>query len=155
MALDNSVVAESFETSTSWDRCETLCHNVKQTIDKECAHHGIKYYVISHRVTQTYDAGCCIYFYFGFNHSDLKDPVHTFEEIETKARQEILASGGSISHHHGVGKIRSMWYSQTVSDVGVQLFKAAKRELDPNNIFAVGNLIEEEPLCTGIVKAKL
>ncbi|XP_063705725.1 alkyldihydroxyacetonephosphate synthase [Culicoides brevitarsis] len=144
MALDYSVVAESFETSTSWDRCESLCRNVRQTIDKECLQHGIKHYVVSHRVTQTYDAGCCIYFYFGFNYSDLRDPVHTFEVIEGKARDEILASGGSISHHHGVGKIRSKWYPQTISNVGVNLFKAAKRELDPKNVFAVGNLVTED-----------
>lgn len=157
MALDYSVVAESFETSTSWDRCESLCRNVRHTLDKECARHGIKYYVVSHRVTQTYDAGCCIYFYFGFNYSDLRDPVHTFEVIEGKARDEILASGGSISHHHGVGKIRSKWYPQTISNVGVNLFKAAKKELDPKNVFAVGNLVTDD--CnisqTHEVKAKL
>lgn len=34
IALDYSVVAESFETSTSWDRCETLCRNVKFCIEK-------------------------------------------------------------------------------------------------------------------------
>uniref|UniRef100_A0A6E8VIU2 Alkylglycerone-phosphate synthase n=1 Tax=Anopheles coluzzii TaxID=1518534 RepID=A0A6E8VIU2_ANOCL len=141
LALDYSIVAESFETSVSWDRCEALCTNVKSCVRKECAKHNIQHYLISCRVTQTYDAGACVYFYFGFNHAGFSNPVTIYEEIENKARDEILASGGSISHHHGVGKIRSRWYPQSVSDVGVQLYKATKRELDPNNIFAAGNLI--------------
>uniref|UniRef100_A0A182NCQ5 Alkylglycerone-phosphate synthase n=1 Tax=Anopheles dirus TaxID=7168 RepID=A0A182NCQ5_9DIPT len=141
LALDYSIVAESFETSVSWDRCEALCINVKSCVRKECAKHNIQHYLISCRVTQTYDAGACVYFYFGFNHAGFSNPVTIYEEIENKARDEILASGGSISHHHGVGKIRSRWYPQSVSAVGVQLYKATKRELDPNNIFAAGNLI--------------
>ena len=95
-------------------------------------------------MTQTYDAGACVYFYFGFNYVGHKNPVHTYEVIENNAREEILSSGGSLSHHHGVGKLRSRWYAQSVSTVGVNLYKATKQELDPNNIFAVGNLIHDE-----------
>lgn len=110
---------------------------------QECEKLGIIYYLISCRVTQTYDAGACVYFYFGFNYSQIKDPVETYEHIESVAREEILLNGGSISHHHGVGKLRARWYPQSVSGVGVNLFKAAKNELDPKNIFAAGNLLPE------------
>ena len=34
------------------------------------------------RVTQTYDAGACVYFYFGFNYRGIPNPVETYEEIE-------------------------------------------------------------------------
>lgn len=95
-------------------------------------------------MTQTYDAGACVYFYFGFNYSHIEDPVETYEHIESAARTEILLNGGSISHHHGVGKLRSKWYPQSVSSVGVGLYKAAKTELDPKNVFAAGNLLPEE-----------
>ncbi|XP_055586709.1 alkyldihydroxyacetonephosphate synthase [Uranotaenia lowii] len=145
LALEYSVVAESFETSVSWDRCETLCTNVKSRVKKECAKYNINHYLVSCRVTQSYDAGACVYFYFGFNHSGFSDPVHVYETIENHAREEILSSGGSISHHHGVGKIRSRWYPQTVSETGVQLYRATKNELDPKNIFAVGNFL---PACS-------
>ena len=53
------------------------------------------------RVTQAYDAGACVYFYLAFNYTGISDPLHTFEEIETAAREAILSSGGSLSHHHG------------------------------------------------------
>lgn len=60
------------------------------------------------------------------------------------AREEILAVGGSISHHHGVGKVRARWYPQQVSEVGVKLYELAKEKLDPQNIFANGNLLHKK-----------
>lgn len=101
----------------------------------------IKYYFISCRVTQTYDTGCCIYFYLGFNWGNFEDPVAVFEHLETLARTEILKSGGSLSHHHGVGKIRSKFYVNQVSDMGAELYKVVKNYFDPQNIFGVGNIL--------------
>ncbi|XP_054284492.1 alkyldihydroxyacetonephosphate synthase-like [Macrosteles quadrilineatus] len=140
LALEYGIVAESFETSVPWDNTLMLCRNVKHRIAQECKALGIQYYLISCRVTQTYDAGCCVYFYFGFNWRGLADPVGSYELIEERARDEIVACGGSISHHHGVGKLRRRWYPQTVSQLGVELFSTFKNQLDPKNIFANGNL---------------
>lgn len=127
-----------------WDRAVTLVKNVKQTVAEECRRIGITHFIINSRVTQTYDAGCVIYFYLGFNHSKLGDPVAIHHDIETKARDEIIACGGSISHHHGVGKLRRKWYPSTVSNVGVNLYLATKQELDPKNIFATNNLVQSK-----------
>lgn len=67
-----------------------------------------------------------------------------------------FVKGGSISHHHGVGKIRSQWYKQSVSQLGVNLFKSAKIELDPKNIFGLGNLLpEDEKIDFNKLNAKL
>ena len=102
---------------------------------------SIKHFLISCRVTQTYDTGCCVYFYLGFNWNNQKDPVTIFEHLETMAREEILKAGGSLSHHHGVGKIRSKFYKDQVSDFGVKLFSVVKQCVDPENIFGVGNIL--------------
>jgi len=32
--------------------------------------------------------------------------VKVYSDIEDGAREEIMKNGGSISHHHGVGKLR-------------------------------------------------
>ncbi|XP_076171542.1 alkyldihydroxyacetonephosphate synthase isoform X2 [Ptiloglossa arizonensis] len=144
LGLEFYVLAESFETSVSWKRALPLCRNVKSRVARECYAHGIEQYFISCRVTQTYDAGCCVYFYMAFNYKNLLDPVETYETIEHAAREEILANGGSLSHHHGIGKLRSCFYSDAVGEVGVSLYRAAKLHLDPHNIFAAGNL---DPNC--------
>ncbi|KAM7342135.1 alkyldihydroxyacetonephosphate synthase isoform 2-T2 [Cochliomyia hominivorax] len=144
LALLYEIVAESFETSVPWDRCHALCKHVKRRIELECHAKSIHHFSISCRVTQTYDAGACVYFYFAFNYKGFSNPVELFEQIENSARDEILACGGSLSHHHGVGKIRSQWYTKTITETGANLYKATKQQLDPKNIFATGNLLPEE-----------
>ncbi|RWS24281.1 alkyldihydroxyacetonephosphate synthase-like protein [Leptotrombidium deliense] len=144
LGLEYGVVAESFETSVPWDRCLQLCENVKDTIRREVKKYSIKKPVlITCRVTQTYDAGACVYFYFAFNYMDEKhlNAVEVYEAIETCARQEILNCGGSLSHHHGVGKIRKKWLEQCVSDTGLGMMRAVKQFVDPQNIFGNGNLM--------------
>ncbi|CAG9584880.1 unnamed protein product [Danaus chrysippus] len=144
LALDYDIVAESFETSVSWERTLALCKNTKERVRKECRDRNIQEYIISCRLTQTYDAGCCIYFYFAFKTDLSMDAVRMYEDIEEAARDEIIANGGSISHHHGVGKLRKKWYTQTVSEPGRRLLLATKKALDPDNIFALGNMAYDQ-----------
>lgn len=100
--------------------------------------------MVSCRVTQVYDSGACVYFYMGFPRGewDLEQALHTYDQIETAARNEVIACGGNISHHHGVGKKRQKWLEKQVSPLGVSLYRAVKQQLDPKNIFAIGNLME-------------
>ena len=94
--FDLKVVGESFETSVPWNKCAQLCSNVKSVVTNECEKRGIKFFAISSRVTQTYDAGACVYFYFGFKHSSYEDALRVYEEIEKRARDEILVSGEGL-----------------------------------------------------------
>ncbi|XP_072753587.1 alkylglycerone-phosphate synthase [Anoplolepis gracilipes] len=141
LGLEFNVLAESFETSVSWNRALSLCRNVKSRVARDCHARGVRKYFISCRVTQTYDAGCCIYFYMAISYLGLENPVETYEAVEHAAREEILANGGSLSHHHGVGKIRASFYPEAVGEAGVSLYRATKVHLDPHNIFAAGNLV--------------
>lgn len=143
LALEFNVLAESFETSVSWNCTLSLCRNVKSRVARDCHARGIRKYFISCRVTQTYDAGCCVYFYMAINYVGLENPVEAYEAIERAAREEILASGGSLSHHHGVGKLRASFYPEAVGEAGVSLYRATKAHLDPHNIFAAGNMDAE------------
>lgn len=93
-------------------------------------------------MTQNYSTGACVYFYFGFDYSFLGEDraAATYEEIETDARDVIIEMGGSLSHHHGVGKIRERWMPQAISPVGVDIMKKFKLSVDPKNVFCAGNL---------------
>uniref|UniRef100_A0A1I8P8Q1 Alkylglycerone-phosphate synthase n=1 Tax=Stomoxys calcitrans TaxID=35570 RepID=A0A1I8P8Q1_STOCA len=141
LGLQHDIVAESFETSVPWDRCARLCENVKKRVVLESHARSVMHFSISCRVTQTYDAGACVYFYYAFNMKGFENPVELFEQIEDAAREEMIMEGGSISHHHGVGKLRAHWFEKTVTKTGAELFKATKNRLDPKNIFAAGNLL--------------
>ena len=116
-------------------------------------------------MTQVYDVGAAIYFYFGFNYGSMNvlEAIKIYEELESIARDEILASGGSLSHHHGVGKIRKKWLPAVLTANSIQVnfvsyiharlnwiylefihqqvLRAMKNTIDPQNIMAAGNLI--------------
>uniref|UniRef100_A0A3Q2H3K5 Alkylglycerone-phosphate synthase n=1 Tax=Equus caballus TaxID=9796 RepID=A0A3Q2H3K5_HORSE len=142
LGLEYYVLGESFETSAPWDRVVDLCRNVKERITRECKEKGVQFAPLSTcRVTQTYDAGACVYFYFAFNYRGISDPLTVFEQTEAAAREEILANGGSLSHHHGVGKLRKQWLKESISDVGFGMLKSVKEYVDPNNIFGSRNLL--------------
>jgi len=66
--------------------------------------------------------------------------------VEEAARDTILKCGGSVSHHHGVGKLRKKWMSETVSPAGLTLLKGLKKAIDPKNIFVAGNLVDADAL---------
>uniref|UniRef100_A0A0B8RYL8 Alkylglycerone-phosphate synthase n=1 Tax=Philothamnus irregularis TaxID=1899461 RepID=A0A0B8RYL8_9SAUR len=142
LGMDYYIIGESFETSVPWDRVVDLCKNVKERMTRECKEKGVQFPPFATcRVTQMYDSGACVYFYLGFNYRGISDPVRVYEEIETAAREEILANGGSLSHHHGVGKLRKHWLKECVSDVGYGMLKSIKQFVDPNNIFGNGSLL--------------
>ena len=96
---------------------------------------------VSCRVTQTYHSGACVYFYYGFVYEGLEDPLAAFHAVEIAARDEVIANGGSISHHHGVGKVRKRWLAQTVTDIGVDMIRAVKERVDPENVFGSNNIL--------------
>jgi len=134
------IVAESFETSAPWDRVEEICAAVERALASECAARGVAGTpYLSYRVTQTYHAGVCIYFTMAFSGRGLADSGEAFHDVEQRLRQVILDHGGSLSHHHGVGKIRQPFLPQVHSDTGLELIRASKRAVDPGNIFGIGN----------------
>lgn len=138
--MDHWVIAESFETSVPWSKLTTMVDNVKRRVLQEHKAHGLPGLpFITARVTQVYDTGACVYFYFAFSYKGLANPTHTFHEIENVAREEILRSGGSLSHHHGVGKLRQHFMHQILSPAALQMHDALKKAVDPQNIFGAGN----------------
>ncbi len=90
---------------------------------------------------QIYDTGAVVYVYFGFQTQGLSDPLTTYTLIEDAARDEIMKHGGSISHHHGVGKLRKKFMNRSIGSTGVAMLKGLKDTVDPTNIFATGNLV--------------
>jgi alkyldihydroxyacetonephosphate synthase len=134
------ILGETFETSIAWDQILAVTSAVQQRIAQECDERGIagKPY-LAYRVTQTYHTGVCIYFTMGFSGKGLEKPVETYHEVESALRQIIIDHGGSLSHHHGIGKIRKKFLKQVQSPNSIEVMRHAKKAMDPNNIFAVGN----------------
>ena len=136
------VIGETFETSVPWDKIHDVCRAVTEMVAKKHQEFNLpaKSY-ISYRITQTYHTGVCIYFMYGFYAKGISSPEKIFSKIEHELRQTILNNGGSISHHHGVGKLRMGFMKDILSPASIEMLKNLKRATDPNNIFGIQNNI--------------
>jgi alkyldihydroxyacetonephosphate synthase len=143
--LQYHVIGETFETTVPWSKINEVCTAVVQEVEEQHQRYGLpgKSY-ISHRITQCYHSGVCIYFTYGFYGKGVERPDRVLHEIEHSLRKVILAHGGSISHHHGVGKIRQEFLPQMLSPASIELLKQTKQTLDPQNIFGIRNNIFTE-----------
>ena len=135
--LQHNILGESFETSVPWSQAQDLVDRVKRAIYQ--AHDERKLPgrpFVSCRVTQIYETGCCIYFYMAFYAKGVADAVGAYHEIESVARKEVIAAGGSISHHHGVGKLRLPFVNDIMSPAMQAWREQMKFALDPQGVFA-------------------
>ncbi len=134
------IIAESFETSCAWSDALKICDNVKKVLRDEYTKRGLpgKPFVTS-RITQVYRTGVAIYFYFGFYYKGVENPSEVYLELENIAREEILRCGGSLSHHHGIGKIREQYLPEIMSETALKWKQEIKHGLDPQNVFGAGN----------------
>lgn len=140
LTFEHWAIAESFETSVPWSRALELYERVRARVFSEHERRrlpGKPFF--SGRITQVYPTGVCIYFYMGFYAKGVEDPVRQYSEMEHAAREEILASGGSLSHHHGVGKIRQDFLKDIYSEGALAFSREVKRAVDPENLFGVAN----------------
>jgi alkyldihydroxyacetonephosphate synthase len=135
--LRHHILAESFETSVPWSQAQELVDRVKARIYAAHDERGLPGRpFVSCRITQVYETGCCVYFYMAFYAKGVEDAVGAYHEIEAEARREVIAAGGSISHHHGVGKLRLPFVSDIMSPAMIAWREQMKSALDPDGIFA-------------------
>jgi alkyldihydroxyacetonephosphate synthase len=139
------IIGETYETTVPWSKIHDVCAAVERTVNEEHAAYnfpGTPY--TSPRLTQMYHTGVCIYFTHGFYHKGVEDPEEKFAAMEQKIRAAIMDAGGSISHHHGVGKLRKNFMGRTMSPSGARVLRDIKRNVDPENIFGVRNNVLAE-----------
>ena len=138
--LTHHILGESFETAVPWRQVNLVCEQVKATIARLHEKHDLPGRpFVSFRITQLYTTGVCIYFYFGFYYKGVEDPLAIYRELEDAARDTILQYGGSLSHHHGVGKIRQQFLPEIMSYPALKMIEGTKQALDPKNIFGCNN----------------
>ena len=139
-ALSYHLMGESFETFAPWSKANNIINAVEKRILDEHRNRCLPGKpFLGCRVTQLYDEGACLYFYLCMSYKNVPDPMKTFSEIETAARKDILDQGGSLSHHHGVGKVRASFMPLLKSKVFQDVQHKMKEGLDPDNIFGARN----------------
>ena len=137
---DYHIIGETYETTVPWSRIQEVCDAVAEramAMHREFGLPGNAY--VSPRITQLYHTGVCIYFTHGFSAKGAEHPDRIFAQIEHAMRETIMAHGGSISHHHGIGKLRRDFIAQTLTPASVELLREVKEGVDPGNVFGIAN----------------
>ena len=109
-ALELAIAAESFETTVAWPALRACVARVRAAVT--AAHAAARLPgvpLVSARVTQLYAEGACVYFYVATATHGLSAAAagRAHRALETAARAAAVRAGGTVSHHHGVGKLRA------------------------------------------------
>jgi alkyldihydroxyacetonephosphate synthase len=136
--LDAGALAETLETTTFWSRLNVLYEGVGNALRETLTELGTPPVVLCH-ISHVYRSGASLYFTVGC--AQLDDPVAQWRKAKAAASEAILAAGGSISHHHGVGIDHRDWWEREVGPLGVEALRAVKDRLDPTGIMNPGVLI--------------
>lgn len=134
------MISETFETAITWDRFERFHAAVMdaagEAVRRVCGGGGV-----TCRFTHVYPDGPAPY-YSIIAPSRAGSQLSQWAEIKAAASEAIIANGGTITHHHAVGRDHRPWYDRQRPDGFAEALRAAKRALDPAAILNPGVLID-------------
>ncbi len=136
-----AVLNDTFETAITWDRFEALHDHVmaatRDAIQEVTGGAGS----VTCRVTHAYPDGLAPYFTFHAlgRHGSLMEQWHT---IKSTALDAVIDAGGTVTHHHAVGRDHRPWYDRQRPPLFAEALTAAKRALDPKGLLNPGVLID-------------
>jgi alkyldihydroxyacetonephosphate synthase len=141
------VLSDTFETAITWDRFPDFHTEVMETARRAVAKasggkaEGRGSPRISCRFTHVYPDGPAPYFTV-LAPARRGDEVAQWDEIKAAVSDTVIDAGGTITHHHAVGRDHRPWYDRQRPDPFADALRAAKRELDPKAVLNPGVLVD-------------
>jgi alkyldihydroxyacetonephosphate synthase len=139
------VLSETFETAITWERFpafhERVTAAVREAIESVAAPEARGVGQVSCRFTHVYPDGPAPYFTV-IAPARRGEEVEQWAAIKRAAADAVLAHGGTITHHHAVGRDHRPWYDRQRPDPFAQALRGAKAAIDPAGIMNPGVLID-------------
>ncbi|MEU0335172.1 FAD-binding oxidoreductase [Streptomyces sp. NPDC006193] len=136
--LEAGAFAETLETAAFWSRIPGLYRAVRTALTDTLTDAGTPPLVMCH-ISHVYENGASLY--FTVVSAQGEDPVAHWAPAKRAAAEAVLAAGGTISHHHGVGTDHRDWYVREAGPLAVSALRAVKRRLDPDWLLNPGVLL--------------
>jgi alkyldihydroxyacetonephosphate synthase len=136
--LDVGAFAETLETAAFWSRVPDLYTAVRTALTDTLTQAGTPPLVMCH-ISHVYENGASLY--FTVVSAQGEDPVAHWAPAKHAANEAVLAAGGTISHHHGVGTDHRDWYVREAGPLGIAALRAVKGRLDPEGMLNPGVLL--------------
>jgi alkyldihydroxyacetonephosphate synthase len=137
--LDRGVLVETLETATSWSGLRGLHNAVGAAIREAIRSRGGEARVMCH-VSHLYPSGASLYFTF-LARQEPGAELEQWRAAKRAASDAIVRSGGTITHHHAVGRDHLPWMRAELGELGLELLRGAKALLDPAGIMNPGKLL--------------
>jgi alkyldihydroxyacetonephosphate synthase len=134
------IVGDTFETSMTWDRWPAFDRTVRAAVT-DALQRVCGGGTLSCRFTHVYTDGPAPYYTFQGLGKPGAEP-EMWAEIKRVASDAVIANGGTITHHHAVGRDHRPWYDQQRPPLFAEALRAAKKSVDPNGILNPGVLID-------------
>jgi alkyldihydroxyacetonephosphate synthase len=136
--LDAGALVETLETAVFWSGLTRLYEAVGDALRASLTALGTPAVVLCH-ISHVYPSGASLYFTVAC--AQAEDPVAQWRAAKAAASDAILAAGGSITHHHGVGVDHRPWYEREIGPLAIEVLRGVKAQLDPAGIMNPGVLI--------------
>ncbi len=137
----HGLIVETFETACTWDRFEALDAAVREAarlaIADVCGGAG----ALTCRFTHVYPDGPAPYFSV-YAAGRWGSQVAQWDAIKAAVSEALVAAGGTITHHHAVGRDHRPWYDRQRPQPFASALTAAKRALDPAGVLNPGVLVD-------------
>ena len=140
LTVPMGVINDTFESAITWDKFEAFHGAVRAATEAALREATGNDGVVSTRFTHVYPDGPAVYYTF----SVLGDPARLIDQwrhIKTRASEALIAAGGTITHHHAVGRDHMPWYREQRPALFGAALAAAKRVLDPAGVMNPGVLV--------------
>jgi len=134
------VLSETFETAVTWDRFATFHAAVigaaREAVREHCGQGRV-----TCRFTHVYPDGPAPY-YTVLAPAERGRELEQWDAIKARVSEALIAHGGTITHHHAVGRDHQPWYTAEAPALFRSMLAAAKREVDPAGILNPGVLVD-------------
>jgi alkyldihydroxyacetonephosphate synthase len=132
-------MVETLETAHTWSRLAELHSNVSGAIRDSLAAQGTPGLVFCH-LSHAYPDGASLYFTF-ISRARRGEEIEQWQSVKRVASEAIVATGGTITHHHAVGRDHAPYMEAEVGETGIEVLGAVKEQLDPSGIMNPGKLL--------------
>jgi alkyldihydroxyacetonephosphate synthase len=134
--LENGVIVDTIEVAASYTKIGQLYDSAIAALGKlEGIWNG------SAHSSHAYRTGINLYFSFAIQPKDRSKLRDAYRACWQAVMQASIDAGGTISHHHGIGRVRRQWLAEELGDTGLGLLAALKRTLDPTGFMNPGVLL--------------
>ena len=134
------IISDTFESAITWDRFESFHHTVRTAARDAIRDITGGRGAVSCRFSHAYPDGPAPYFAFHCA-ADPDSMLDQWRDIKSAVSDAVLDNGGTITHHHAIGRDHRPWYERQRPPLFGDVLTRAKARLDPRGILNPGVLL--------------